>query len=187
MRITDISFNKAFEKTVGHEGGFQKDPFDNGNWTGGKREDGVLKGTKFGISAGSYPDEDIENLTIDRAKELYHKDFWQKQSCHLMEGNEEIAIELFDTSVNAGIGKGAKIFQEAINLSNRNEKDYKDIDVDGAIGAKTISAFRSCKYKRTLFNIMNVLQGMHYINLMRSNSGYEKYIGWFDRLEIRPK
>lgn len=169
------AFNRAFEATIGHEGGYVNDRDDKGG------------ATKFGISKRSYPNQDIYNLTIERAKEIYLKDYWQKQSCHLLEGYPIIACELFDTSVNMGIGRGGKIFQEALNLSNRNERDFEDISVDGAIGSKTISAFRSCKNKRLIFNVMNILQGEFYVNLMRKNEVYEKYVGWFNRVSIIKK
>lgn len=173
--MIDVNFEVAFKATIGHEGGYVNDPVDKGGET------------NFGISKRAYPDEDIKNLTLDRAKELYYKDYWVKQSCHLLEGYPDIAIEIFDTSVNMGVGRGGKIFQEALNLSNRNRKDFNDIGVDGSIGAKTISAFRSCKKKRMLFNVMNILQGEFYINLMRKNPTYEKYVGWFDRIQIIKK
>jgi len=175
MSNSFTAFDEAFKQTIGHEGGYVNDPDDKGGET------------KFGISKRSYPNEDIRNLTLERAKEIYYNDFWLKQSCHLMEGFTDISIEIFDTSVNMGRGKGAKIFQEALNLSNRNERDYKDIAVDGGIGPKTISTFRACKNKRLLYNVMNVLQGEFYIQLMRKNEVYEKYIGWFDRVDIKKK
>ena len=52
-------FDKAFDIIVGVEGGFSLDPNDPGNWTGGKRGVGELKGTRWGISAKSYPHLDI--------------------------------------------------------------------------------------------------------------------------------
>ena len=171
----DKVYLEAFDITIGHEGGLVNDPDD----PGGK--------TKYGISQRSYPDVDIASLTLRDAQEIYYKDFWVKQSCHLMLDTPDIAIELFDTSVNTGVGKGARIFQEALNLSNRAERDYQDIAVDGSIGAKTISALRANKFKRLMFNIMNALQGEWYIILMRKREINEKYIGWFDRLDIKKK
>ena len=165
-------FDDAFKITIGHEGGYVNDTDDPGGET------------KFGISKRSYPNIDIAMLTIDQAKAIYKKDYWEKQSCHLLEDFPDVAIELFDSSVNMGVGQGGKIFQEALNLSNRNEQDYTNIVVDGAIGAKTISAFRSNKNKRRLYNVMNILQGEFYINLMRKNEVREKYIGWFDRVNL---
>ena len=52
----DDGFAAAIAMVLAHEGGFQGMPDDPGNWTGGRLGDGTLKGTKFGISAASYPD-----------------------------------------------------------------------------------------------------------------------------------
>src|SRR5215471_2080784 len=61
-------FAKAIEMVIAtHEGGFQKRVDDPGNWTPA----GELRGTKFGISAHSFPDIDIEALTLNEAEELY--------------------------------------------------------------------------------------------------------------------
>lgn len=166
------AFNKAFEETIGHEGGYVNDPDDPGGET------------NFGISKKSYPNVNIKELTVPLAKEIYYKDFWQKQSCNLFEDYDDISIELFDTSVNAGVYRGAKIFQESLNLSNRNQRDYLDIIIDGSIGPKTISAFRKSKNKKLIYKLMNLLQGELYINLMRSNAINEKYVGWFNRVKI---
>lgn len=71
-------FDRAFAFTVGIEAGFQNDPRDRGNWTGGEVGKGTCKGTKYGISARYYPNEDIPNLTLDRAKEIAKRDYWDK-------------------------------------------------------------------------------------------------------------
>ena len=59
-------FLKAFEKVLRHEGGYVNDPLD----LGGE--------TKYGISKRSYPHLDIKNLTLDQAKQIYFRDFWQR-------------------------------------------------------------------------------------------------------------
>lgn len=64
------NFKKAFELTVGHEGGYGNDKRDRGNWTTGVIGEGELKGTKYGVSAMSYPDYDIENLTLEQAEKI---------------------------------------------------------------------------------------------------------------------
>ena len=63
----DMTFDEAFERLMGHEGVLSVDPNDPGNWTGRRVNVGVLRGTKFGISAAQYPDEDIPNLTRERS------------------------------------------------------------------------------------------------------------------------
>lgn len=59
------------------EGGFQKFENDAGNWTGCAVGVGKLVGTKFGISACSYPNLDIPNITMSVADEIYFNDYWK--------------------------------------------------------------------------------------------------------------
>ena len=58
----DKEFCAAVQVIIMHEGGWQHDPRDRGNWTGGEVGRGECKGTKYGISAASYPALDIEIL-----------------------------------------------------------------------------------------------------------------------------
>jgi len=70
-----ISFEEAFRRLIGHEGGYSKDKRDPGNWTGGKVGGvGILKGTKFGLAANTY-NLDIKNITLAQAKEIYQRDW----------------------------------------------------------------------------------------------------------------
>ncbi len=126
-----MDFDQAFEKLIGHEGGFQKDYNDRGNWTTGKIGVGTLKGTKYGISAMSYPSEDIENLTLDRAKFLYRRDFWGPAGCDAVP--DVIKFDLFDTAVHTSApGRpttAIKMLQRAVGVRD-----------DGVLGTKTLMA-----------------------------------------------
>lgn len=124
----------ALVSTFGHEGGFQALHNDSGNWTGGKVGVGVNKGTNFGISAASYPHEDIRKLTIPRAAYLYERDFWRPLGLHKCE-NQVIANEIFDAAVNMGTGYQALTLQAAINRSAWPRSPLKE---DGVIGPATI-------------------------------------------------
>ena len=62
------NFIPSVNFTLSQEGGYQDNPADPGNWTGGKVGHGVMKGTKYGISAESYPHLDIKNLTVVEAE-----------------------------------------------------------------------------------------------------------------------
>lgn len=122
-----MNFDEAFKITVGHEGGFTQNPKDPGNWTGGKVGVGLNKGTKYGIASNTYPNEDIKNLTVDRAKVLYKRDFWDKAKCDLLPNG--IRFHVFDVSVNSGVSRGVKTLQQALGVTS-----------DGIIGNQTISA-----------------------------------------------
>ncbi len=120
-------FDKAFELLIGHEGKFQANPLDRGNWTTGKIGQGQLKGTKYGISAMSYPDLDIKNLTLAEAKEIYRRDYWGK-----VRGDElpwHVAFNAFDMAVNSGPPIARITTQKALGVR-----------ADGVFGPVTLAA-----------------------------------------------
>lgn len=119
------NFDKAFELVVGHEGGFTRDRRDRGNWTTGRIGQGELKGTKFGVSAMSYPDLDIKNLTVAQAKEIYRRDYWDRTLCDLLPSGIDYLV--FDAAVNHGRKKSAQILQSAVGANP-----------DGVIGPRTL-------------------------------------------------
>ncbi|MCX7871632.1 MAG: hypothetical protein N2485_08745, partial [bacterium] len=77
--------------------------------------------------------------------------------------------------------------QMTCNLLNQNGKLYGDIPVDGKFGELTWKTFLTClKFVNTklVFNVLNILQGCYYIELMLKNPVNEKWVGWFNRVEI---
>ncbi|MEL7145331.1 MAG: glycosyl hydrolase 108 family protein [Bacteroidota bacterium] len=162
-------FERAFKTTIALEGGYKNTP---------------EKETKYGLSKGDYPEEDIKNLTRERAKEIYFTNYWKRMNCHKLDGFGSVAIELFYTGVNAGVDKGVKLFQEALNLTNRNEPDYINIPVDGKVGSQTIAALKAIQNLDIFFETINLLQTEFYIQLMRGNEVNEKYIGWFNKVHL---
>lgn len=67
--------------------------------------------TKYGIWQGANPDLDVPNLTLDEAIEVYKDRYWlpylhMKGTYVNMDVVEiGIAVSLFDTGVNVGVGK----------------------------------------------------------------------------------
>jgi lysozyme family protein len=98
------NFDVCLSLVLREEGGFTKDRNDAGNWTGGKVGAGALKGTNFGISAKTYPNEDIAGLTRVRATTLYRRDFWDACRCDELEAGVDLVI--MDVGVNSGVGRG---------------------------------------------------------------------------------
>lgn len=82
------NFDEAFALVIGVEGGYTNNPADPGGET------------KFGISKRRYPDLDIKNLTIDQAKVLYKRDYWDEHDLDARPWCESLLV--FDTSVNGG-------------------------------------------------------------------------------------
>ena len=122
-----MNFDTAFERLIGHEGGFSDDPKDPGNWTGGRPGVGKMLGTKYGIAANTYPDIDIKALTLDQAKAIYRRDWWDKIHADQLPG--AVAFQLWDFAVNAGITRAVISLQRAVGVAD-----------DGRLGPRTVAA-----------------------------------------------
>lgn len=158
-------FDFCFQQTLGHEGAFGADPKDKGNWTGGKVGVGQLKGTKYGISAASYPDVDIKNLTVEQAKKIYKRDFWDRMKCDSMPAG--VDFSLWDFGVNSGTSRAVKTLQAAL-----------DIGVDGLVGNQT-KAHAQAADPAQLVNELNDLR-LEFLKDVSTWSLYGK--GWSNRI-----
>lgn len=110
-------FDTAFATLIGHEGGYVNDKRDPGGET------------KFGISKRAYPDVDIASLTVDQAKAIYKRDYWDRARCS--ELPPTVAFQVFDTAVNSGIGQSIRFLQRAVGVAD-----------DGNVGPLTMNAVR---------------------------------------------
>lgn len=108
-----MSFQRAFDMVISHEGGLVDDPDDPGGLT------------KFGISQRAYPGEDIRALTRQRAAELYRRDYWSALKGDQLP--EPLGLCLFDMAVNSGVSQAVRTLQRAI-----------DVPVDGILGPGTL-------------------------------------------------
>ena len=135
------NFDLAFDRVIGHEGGFQDDKRDRGNWTSGVIGKGELKGTKFGLAAMTYPTLDIKNLTVEQAKAIYKRDWWDKLGMDRF--SKAIAYQMFDAAINHGSSRANKFLQAAVGVK-----------VDGIVGPKTIAAVKSADQNDILLKFL---------------------------------
>jgi len=96
-------FDRCLKFVLQYEGGFSDDPKDPGNWTGGHPGKGILKGTKYGIAANTFPNLDIRNLTIQQAGDIYKRRYWTPNGCDDLP--PALALVVFDSAVNSGSGR----------------------------------------------------------------------------------
>ena len=130
------NFDKAFIAVIGFEGTVSEQV------TGDK---GGL--TKFGISQRSYPNLDIANLTLDDAKKIYQRDYWQAMHCDALDWPLDLVV--FDSSVNCGVGQARKWLDITTNWQMylfMRMKFYADISGDGA-NIKFIRGWLNRTYK----------------------------------------
>lgn len=158
------SFILAIEKTLRLEGGYVYDPSDYGGET------------KYGISKGTYPELNIKDITLEQAKILYKKDFWDKLSLDKI-NDQSVAEELFDTAVNMGWKTATMFLQESLNFFINPL-----LKVDGLIGDKTIMATNKCKPQK-LLKVLNGLQFERYKLIVKNDISQKKFFnGWLERI-----
>lgn len=189
-------FEQAYKITLGHEGGYVFDPDDAGGgtykgvarryhsgWPGWATIDRIKQQADNRRQLNRLLGEDAE--LQQQIGDFYKQNYWDRFQGDAV-ASQQLAEELFDTGVNMGVHRAVRFLQEGLNLLNRNQKSFKDILEDGKSGSGTLSALNKYLAKdpaEHLLKIMNILQGMHYIEYMRKSPTQEKYArGWLKRV-----
>lgn len=186
-------FVQAYYITNQIEGGYANDKDDLGGetyrgvsrvnwpkWSGWEIIDSLKK-------SKSFPENLDKNVGLQNSvQHFYESNFWNMIQGSLI-NNQAIANEVYDNAVHMGVERSAEYLQRTINILNRNGKLYKDIPVDRKIGNGTINALHTCikaNGAKRVLNVINGFQVKHYLEAMEKRATNEKYIGWFDRVEI---
>ena len=150
-------FSLAIGRTLEHEGGYVNDPTD----AGGE--------TKYGISKRAYPDVDIAALTIEDAKAIYKRDYWDKVKGDDI-NSQMNAFSIFDCAVNMGISRASKLAQKVVGALE-----------DGVIGSESIAAINA--YNMDLFDAQFRLEKIKfYAALCTKKPDQKKFLlGWINR------
>lgn len=182
-------FFKCYNKLIKIEGGYANDTDDRGKetyrgvsrksfpaWAGWVRVDAAKSKPGFPLSLDS-------NAALQAAVVVFYRlNFWNIQRLDEVENNN-IALELFDTAVNMGNKPAAQIIQRALNVLNRQGKDYPDTRLDGNIGPATVALVNNFKNPRLLYDVMNTLQGARYVQICEADPTQERFMhGWLTRV-----
>ena len=190
-------FEMALAATLAKEGIYSNDPQD----PGGETFLGISRGNNPDWQGWYWIDKCKPNGVFDpkmaanikaldgMVKEFYYLLYWMAIQGDKIQG--PVAVEMFDTAVNQGVGQMVRMFQEALNLLNNNQKFYPNIFVDGKIGENTIrswSAYQALSRlpgrstdlcNRVFIKVLTALQAEKYLNIARRNEEQEKwFFGW---------
>jgi len=156
------NFDKALFFVITDEGGYVNDLADRGGET------------NMGISKKAYPNEDIENMTIERAGEIYHSDYWTPIQGDVLPSGVDYVT--FDSAVNHG-PKNAGIF-----LQRSVSRAGKKIAVDGLIGSVTTKLVLECDRQGLITDILRE-RDIFYQKIVAHDLSQEKFFkGWMNRL-----
>lgn len=177
-------FEPAHALTVGHEIGYSADPDD----AGGETYNGIARRYQrdwFGWkiidnlkNEPNFPDiletHHFSGQLNEEVKTFYYNEKWSAINGDNIP-DQNLANLVYDVAVNGGIRRAGKFLQRALNLLNRQGKDYPDLEPDGDIGPKTLEALK--KY---------LLKGRDINGLMLFFSA-QMITHWMDRMERLPK
>ena len=103
-----MTFDEAFTKLLGHEGGYSNHPSD----PGGETMWGV---TKRVAQAHGYMGP-MRDLPVALAKQIYKKAYWDAVSADLIPAHTRYAV--FDAAVNSGPVQAIKWLQRAMGVED---------------------------------------------------------------------
>jgi lysozyme family protein len=171
MNYPDV-FNWCIKVILKNEGGYGNHPADPGGETiygiadaADGKKDGLIDIDRDGTG-----DVKVKDLTIDQAKEIYYKRYWLPMK---VEGIKlpELALQVFDMGVNAGIGRSARILQRVVGAKE-----------DGDIGPKTLSLIDG--YQGDILEAFKQARKDFYLGLAKIKPDYQVFIaGWLHRVE----
>ena len=96
------TFPDCIAHVLAAEGGLVNNPKDPG---------GV---TKFGISQRSYPALDIRALSLDEAKAIYQRDYWDQIQGEALPAGLDLLV--LDHAVNAGPARAVRLLQHLVGV-----------------------------------------------------------------------
>lgn len=136
-------FNDAFERLIGHEGGYVNHPDD----PGGETNWGITKRTARSEGyAGN-----MRDMTREQAKVIYQKAYWERAKAD--QYDYAIAFQYFDAGVNHGPETAVRFLQRAVGVAD-----------DGNVGTVTLNAIKTSQVTDVLMRF-NAERLMFYTKL----------------------
>lgn len=120
---SDARFARCVDAVLLQEGGFSNDPQDKG----GATHYGVSTPVLTAWRGHPVSVQDVWNLTLDEAREIYRARYWAKILGDLLPAGPDLIA--FDCAVNQGPGVAARFLQLSVNVTP-----------DGLVGPRTIAA-----------------------------------------------
>ena len=152
-----MTFDEAFSKLLGLEGGYSDHKAD----PGGKTQYGITEAVAraHGFTA------DMRTLTRDEAKRIYRADYWEPIRADDLP--QQVRFDVFDGAVNSGVKQSVKWLQRAAGVTD-----------DGIVGPKTLAAVHALAPDR----VAKRYNG-HRLRFMKDLKNWPSFSrGWADRI-----
>ena len=134
----DDKFEKAIKFTLKWEGGYSNDPNDPGGET------------NYGISKRSYPNEDIKNMTPERARKIYYENYWLRAGCDKL--SEPWDLMVLDAAVHHGVSRARDFYSRSTDW-----KDFLLLRIDFMTKCKKANLYM-WGWSRRVANLYNTIR-----------------------------
>ena len=122
-----MTFDQAFERLLGHEGGYSNHPSD----PGGETMYGITK--RVAVENGYHGA--MANLPLNEAKRIAKVAYWD--ACHADAIPDGMRFDVFDAAYNSGVSQAIKWLQRSVGAKD-----------DGDFGPKTAAAIAAIDPER---------------------------------------
>lgn len=164
------------------EGGYVNHPSDRG----GPTKYGITLATLAAWRGKKVTAEDVKQLTREEAFNIYYKRYVTGPGFDkIVAIDVRVGAELVDSGVLSGPAVPSRWLQRSLNVFNKRGSLYPDILVDGALGPKSIDAFKRYMAVRgpqasvVMHRTLNCLQGEFMVTISENRSANEDFTyGW---------
>lgn len=136
---------------------------------------------------------DMKTMPKELAYDIYRQGWWDRLNLStIAQYSWPLAERLFDFGINAGRANCAESFQKVLNVLNKQQKLWPDINPLGTIiGPVTIKAFtramevnaNDAHFVEKLTMMMFSMQNYHYVNISLAREKNETFTnGWVNRV-----
>lgn len=190
VNLEDFTKENIIADKTGVEGGYVNNPDDRG----GETNHGVTKTLALQHISKLRNlfnwDGDMRNFTQQMAFWVYDYVFWRPLFLDdVIQRHPLIADKLFDVGINAGGVVSISHLQTILNVNNKQQSLYPDIQVDGNMGPGTLAALDAYIANRGLEGIKRLLvlllamQGAFYVKISVGRERNETFTyGWAGRV-----
>lgn len=131
------NFNAALAHVLLFEGAYSDHPLD----PGGATNLGITQAVLQSYRGQPVSKDDVRTLARDEAAAIYAKNYWELAHCASLPSGIDFAV--FDCAVNQGVGRAARLLQQAANVTP-----------DGKIGPATLAAVNNAPAQALLGEFM---------------------------------
>lgn len=125
--------------------------------------------TRWGISSKAFPKVNLDELTLEGAKEIYRTEFWEP--LRASEVHPAAGLVLLDWAIHSGVPRVARKFQTAVGAAP-----------DGRIGPKTIARAKAYAPKELVERLL-LLRLDHILDICEADPT-QPLQGWLNRVVL---